>query len=227
MSDNLIGYRLAKLAFHIIFNFNDNNYDSLEEDYMFYLNVLYSLLGIIKKMVEGNYLSQELINNIYNYLYQAREIEDEDRIERINIINEIVQELNKCTCENYLLFYRSELSKRRNNEKYLNKYQNEEIEKEINHANYSISNDIMVLVGLWDETSDSEFLVDYLNDFVNNYYFYESINALLEEQPILFKNLTFYNRMMCVLNANQDIKKNRKIERYHKKLVKRIKNKNL
>lgn len=153
---------------------------------------------------------------MYRFLLDARDIQDEDREERFGIINDIITVLNNAKEDENLTFYRVELAKRRRDIKYF--FKNiDEILDEINNVTKSILYDSVVLVALTEDTTDDEFINDYLSDLSKNLFYLESINAILNEYPKIFENLMVYNRNICVLNClSTDIVKS------NKKLIKKI-----
>lgn len=219
-------YRLRKLIYQLMFNFEDTNYD--EEAYLYDLVAVGSLRNIVEYHAKHNDLSKDVIYNINKFLSQAREYNDEHRLERIEIINDIIRIMNGQEKDNSLVYYRIQLYERTKDYRYLLKSTNEEIIKEIPMIHESICNDLLVLVSHMEDINDMEFANEFLPDLVNNELYYESLNMILLENPIVFKDKTFYNRMMCVLNFNnlthQELEeKNEKLVKKINKKIKRIK----
>ena len=64
---------------------------------------------------------------------------------------------------------------------------------------------------------------EYLPYFISSNVYYESLNAILSENPVVFKDKIFYDRMMKILNLNSKLYNNdKKIVKINKKLVKNI-----
>ena len=222
MSNDDLLYQTGKLIYTIIFNFYENDYS--DDTNMFDLIIVESLKNIIEYLTSQNFLSDEVKNNISNYLMQAREIEDNDRKRRVELINEIVGLMNSQKKDESLLFYRLELHKRRKDLGYIITTRSDlEVKNEIENVHDSILNDHYVLASHSYQVSDKEFEEEYLEWFTNTNIYYESINSILYEYPQIFKNEIFYNRMMKVLNINNQLHNNNKaILKINKKLLKTI-----
>ena len=211
-------YKMRKLIYEIMFNFYEDNYK--EDPSMFDLFTIESLRNIVEFHVKNNDLSKDVINNINKFLFQAREYKDENREKRIELINETIRIMNNQEKDESLMFYRFQLFDRTGDYKYFFKVTNAEIINEINYIHDSICNDLFVLVSHTEEVDDMEFVNEYLPYLKDSDLYYESLNMILKENPIVFKNQTFYNRMICVLEYNN--LKYDDLVNYNKKLVKRI-----
>lgn len=222
MSNDDLLYQTGKLIYTIIFNFYENDYR--DDINMFDLVIVESLKNIIEYLTSQNFLSTEVKNNISNYLMQAREIQDNDRKRRVELINEIVGLMNSQKKDESLLFYRLELHKRRKDLGYIISTRSDlEVKNEIENVHDSILNDHYVLVSHSYQVSDKEFEEEYLEWFTDTNIYYESINSILYEYPQIFKNEIFYNRMMKVLNINNQLHKdNKAILKTNKRLLKKI-----
>jgi hypothetical protein len=122
-----------------------------------------------------------------------------------------------------IVFYRVQLYVRRKEIRYLFKATNEEIKKEIENIHDSICNDLYVLIGQSNLTSEEEFENEYLPYFQNTNIYYESINMILKENPTVFKDELFYKRMMKVINLNNELySDDKKISKMNKQFIKRI-----
>ncbi len=221
MEDKFIGYRSTKLGLYIIFNEIYNDYS--DEPFIFDITIIECLKETIEAFVERNILSLDMQNNIYNYLYQAREIYDEKRENRIELINEIIKIMNQSSVDNSMGFYKYELYKRQDDKRCLS-YSGEQVAAEIDNIKKSICNDFLVFSAQNSiDTSDKEFIEEELQELVDDPMYYNTLNAFLYEQPILFKDLTFYNRTICVLDLKMEKYKNRSIKKLNKKFVKDIK----
>ena len=183
------------------------------------------------RIVLDVFSKEESINNIvkenmFKFLNAGRYIEDENKEERNEIINDIITILNNSKEDKNLIFYREELVKRTGDIRYLFKYSNDVIRNNIDRINKSIGFDLTVLEALSEETKEEEFINLYLPDLVDNAFYLSSINAIMKECPSLFKNSTFYNRNICVLNnLNSAIVENNKkfiktIKKGQKKVIK-------
>lgn len=214
-------YKVRKMLYEIIFNFEKIDYT--EDPDIFDLTIIESMRNIVKYHTSNGHLIDSVKDNINEFLNQARYHLDNDRVERINLINEIITLMNSQINDEYLLFYRFQLYYRTKNSKYLLKATRTEIEKEIPHAHDSICHDLYVISSHSNEFTDEEFVKEALPYLQDSNLYYESLNMILKENPIVFKDLTFYNRMMLILNMNNDIYKDEKeMIKYNKKLVKCI-----
>lgn len=223
MEDKFIGYRSTKLALYIIFNEINNDYKN--EPFLFNTVIIECLKDAVEEFINKNILSNDMKNNIYNYLYQAREIYDDKREDRIEISNEIIRIMNQSYIDNSIGFYKYELYKRQDDKQYLS-CSNEQVESEISNIKESICDDFLIFIAQNEiDTPTEEFVEEELEDLVNDPMYYNSINAFLHEQPYLFKDLTFYNRTLCVLDLKMQKYNNHSTKKLNKKFVKKIKNK--
>ena len=221
MNKDLNVYKTRKLIYELIFNFE--KIDFTEDPEIFDLIILESLRNIVEYHVSNNELHPSVINNINDFLIQARFYEDDYKKKRINVINEIISLMNTQTFDENLIFYRLQLFDRRKDYKYLFKYTNAQILSQIDSVHDSICHDLYVITSHTNDFTDEEFIKEALPYLQDSNLYYESLNMILKENPALFKDKTFYNRMMCVLNINNEIYKDDEVMyRYNKKLVKRI-----
>lgn len=220
MNEDMSIYVTRKLIYSIMFDFYDNDYK--DNPCMFDLVILESLKNLVEAHVQNGDLSKSVIANINNYLQQARYYDDDKRIERINIINEIIILMNNQKHDDLLMFYRMQLMFRRKDFYYAIKCPNQSIKAEMNDVHESICYDLVVLDSHSESVSDEEFTSTYLPDLVNNQYYYESLNMILRENPKVFRNKVFYDRMMCILNLNKELNNNEKLVKVNKKLIKQV-----
>lgn len=211
-------YRLRKLVYEIMFNFYIDDYD--EETYVYDLVFMESLRNVVRGHCEKNDLSKDVINNINKFLSYAREYKDENREKRIELINEIIVLMNRQEKDESLIFYRFQLYERTKKFEYLLKKSDREIIEEIPNVHQSICHDLFVLVTHSDDVDDMDFVKEYLHDLKDSDLYYESLNMMLKENPLVFKDKLFYNRMICVLEYNSLICED--LVKYNAKLVKKI-----
>lgn len=211
-------YKIRKLIDQIIFDFYEENYE--EQPDIFNLNILKSLEIIVKYYTSQNDLSKSVIENVYKFLTVAREYNDENKNERIEIINNIIRLMNGQKRDESLTFYRIQLYNRTKEFRYLFKASNAEIINEIDNIHSSICNDLVVLISHSNDVSDMDFINEYLPELKDSALYYESLNVILKENPAIFKDSLFYNRMICILEFNNLIYED--IVEYNEKLVKRI-----
>lgn len=221
MNNEFLECQTTLLIKAIIFNTEDDDYKN-EED-IFDLIFMESFSNIVKFYVENNAFSEKIKDNIRNYLYKAREYKDNNRDKRIDIINEIIITLNSQKEDNSLGFYRFELYKRRRDLKLAIKSDNDTIKKEIDAIHDSICGDLYVIYTHSDSINDQKFITEHLPNLSNSAMYYESINALLMDHPYVFKDRLFYNRMMCILNLNNELySDDKEMINLNKKLVKKV-----
>lgn len=211
-------YKTRKLVYQIMFNFYEDNYE--EDPLMFGLDILKSLEVIVEYHVSQNDLSKSVMDNINKFLMSAREYKDEQRNERIEIINNIIRLMNSQEKDQSLIFYRMQLHTRTKQFKYLFKASDAEIISEIDNVHNSICHDLFVLVSHSTDVSDMEFVKEYLPELKDSDLYYESLNVILKENPLVFKDQLFYNRMICVLEYNSLMYED--LVEYNEKLVKKI-----
>ena len=222
MYENIVEYKTRKYIYAIIFNFYENDYS--EDISAFDLVIVESLKNIVEYLTSENYLSESVKNNISNYLIQAREINDKDRKKRIEFINDIVGFMNAQKRDESIIFYRLELHKRRRDFGYITlKYSDNKVKQEIENVHDSIIHDFYVLATHSIEISEEEFKEEYLPYFKDTNIYYESLNTILYENPLVFKDELFYNRMMQVLNLNNELYQDKKdVLNMTNKLIKKI-----
>lgn len=211
-------YKTRKLVYNIMFDLYEKDYS--EDPSMFDLNIIKSLEVIVEYHTSQNDLSKSVMDNISNFLMSAREYQDENRNERIEIINRIIRHMNSQEKDQSLIFYRMQLHTRTGEFKYLFKASNAEIIGEIDNVHDSICHDLFVLVSHSSDVSDEDFVKEYLPELKDSDLYYESINTILKENPIVFKDQLFYNRMICVLEYNNLMYND--LIGYNEKLVKKI-----
>ena len=214
-------YKTRKMLYEIIFNFEKIDY--MEDPDIFDLTIIESLRNIVEYHTSNGHLINSVKNNINEFLSQARYHFDNDRVERIKIINEIITLINGQIDDEHLMFYRFQLYYRTKDSAYLLKAPREEIIKQIPHIHDSICHDLYLICSHSGEFSDEDFIKEALPYLQDSNLYYESLNMILRENPIIFKDLTFYNRMMLILNTNNKIYSDEKeMIKYNKKLVKSI-----
>lgn len=210
-------YYVHKYLLSIMFDTETENY--LRTPKVFKAKTLKKLKLIIEDLTKGSYISYEIKRNLYTFIANIGEIKDcEDYSERFQVLGEITSLLNLQVDDNSLIFYRYNMFARTNDLKYLFKYSNIEIKALTDYVNQLIYNDFAVIKSHLEGT-DKEFDEDYLSEFQDTESYYENINLILKECPILLKNKTFYNRVMKVLNANS---KNKELQRINNKTLKKV-----
>ena len=221
MSENLNSYKTIKLIHNIIFNFVENDYT--EDPSIFNLLIIESFKNIVEEHLLLGNLSNDVKNNIFNFLNQAREYKDEKSEKRNQLINELIVSMNSNYEDKSNVFYRMELYKRTRDFKYVTKYTNEQINENIEYVHDSICNDFYILVSHLEETTDEEFEEIYLPCFIDCETYYDSLNAILFENPKVFKNKLFYSRMMKILNENVKLHNEDKVmKNYNNKILRKI-----
>ena len=218
MNEPIDIYILRKTVYQIMFDFDEEDYS--EDTYLFGLVFIESLKNIVEYHVKNNDLSQEVRENIRKFLSQAREYKDENREKRIEFINDIIKMMNSQKEDGSLSFYRLQLFFRTNEFKYLCHASNLEVRNQIPHIHDCICNDAFVLTTHSENIDDMEFITEYLPSLKDSELYYETLNIILRENPIVFKDTTFYNRMICVLEFKN--LKNEEFVKYNEKLVKKI-----
>lgn len=221
MNEDLNSYKTIKLVHNIMFNFCENDYS--EDPSIFNLLIIESFKNIVHEHLLLGNLSNDVKNNIYNFLRQAREYKDENSNKRYELVNEIIMLLNSNYEDKSEVFYRMELYKRTRDFKYVTKYTKEQINENIEYVHDSICNDFYILVSHLEETTDEEFEEIYLPCFTDTETYYDSLNAILLENPKVFKNKLFYSRMLKILNANTKIHNDDKVmKKYNSKMLRKI-----
>ena len=178
---------------------------------------LYKLEWFKNAIIDNrNLIDEAIANNIRNIIEQYKYMEDKDSIKRNEIINEIIVALNSeyNKSENYM-FYKEELAKRYDNKKYL-KVSDSVIDNNKQMLNESIGCDFILLSMLCD-FSEEEFNMA-LDDieFVNFHIL--SLNAIIEEFPLIITNPNFIPRVDIILKKKK-LKENKKMVKKINKII--------
>lgn len=215
-------YYICKMSFSIIFDIKESNYEY--DKIYFDLVVMDYLKTVIEELTKKNLLSKKVQDNIKCYLLKARDYKDEDRKDRIDIINDVLSLLNSQEKDNSLVFYVTELYKRTNDKNYIYRASRKEIIEKIDRVHESIVSDYLILTTHNNTTSEEEFNNNFLEKFVSSDVYMESLNVLLNEMPQLFNNKVFYNRVMDVLEMKKFFaqEKSTKLEKEVNKKIKQI-----
>lgn len=222
MTDRESIYYICKMAFSIAFDIKAADY---EYDLIYYdLVIMDYFKEVVKELTKNNYLSKKVKDNIKCYLLKARDYKDEDRKDRIDIINDILSLLNSQEKDNSLVFYVTELYKRTKDKKYIYLSSKSDIINEVDRIHESIVCDYLILTTHNVSTSEEDFHNNFLEKFVCSKVYIESINTLLNEMPQLFNNKIFYKRVMDVLEMKQFFaqEKPTKLEKEVNKKIKQI-----
>lgn len=214
MNEIFRNYELEKLIYCIIFGEYKNRYN--ECDYLFEESVINMLKSIVGFHVRTFSLSKESRENVYDYLSHFREINKDINI--LNIINEIKIILNSQQRDMSDIYYYYEDCKREGCKLKFSEVDAKNVEE-------SMIFDFFVLTSHDEECTDDELFFKNLYVFADNVLYYKSINAILAENPVVFKNQTFYNRVMCVFEATYKLRNNRYVKKLNKKLIKEIQDK--
>ena len=189
MFKNLDDYIIYKYLYYIIFNpmyelkfNNDIEFLKLLKIYLTELTSLEILVPSVKY-------------NILTELSDLRFIEDEYRLERLEIINEIIILLNSSEYDENFTFYREQLYNREGNRKFLKKYKNYIIYRNIDMINEMIMLDYCILISHIEVTSDERFLEDYLSEFIYGASYYKNLDIIINEYPDIINNKTFVERV--------------------------------
>ncbi|MBQ9071803.1 MAG: hypothetical protein IJY25_01420 [Bacilli bacterium] len=217
VKDQIERYYNYKWWLHIIFDTDSKNY--LRTPHItFNIEVLKNLKTIVETYAKNGYFRQRIKNNIYTLLMHARDYKEGDYKARVDLINEITTLLNRQSKDNFIDFYRQQLYTRTKDINFLfNK--DEIIALNIEAVEQLIYDDFIIISTHQEEISEKVFEEEYLVQFKNQEEYYENIAILLEECPYLFKDETFYNRVMKVLNENS---KKEHFEKLNNKYLKKI-----
>lgn len=201
-------YYCLKYILALIFDTKEKTYK--DSDLIRRVDVIECLKDLVEIYVENNFFS--------------REINDQDSCVRIKLVNDIIRILNLQKEAHSLYFYAVQLSVRKNDKGYLNKYDNYTIKKEIDSVNDSIVEDFIVLSMLNSSVTDDETFKMNIEDFLADDSFYDNINILLSEWPSLFKDKTFCERIKYVLDYNK--KESKEYNKLNRILMKKIRKSN-
>lgn len=213
-------YYLQK--FLVFLMFDNSQKMSKEMDWIYDINVLQVFKNLIEEFGKWGCLRPQVQNNIYNILAYGRNIIDENYKQRIQKINDIIIVLNSLPEQDYMKFYCGQLSYRIEDPKVLKKITVAEVKNSIHLIEDSICTDFLVLLSHSKDVSNEEFVNDYLPEFINNGFYYESLNMIMKECPSYFKDELFVDRMNSVIEMNRQLHpyfngKSRKIKKKIKK----------
>ena len=104
--------------------------------------------------------------------------------------------------------------------KELKKLTIEDIENSIPFIEDSICTDFVVLFSHSKDVTDEQFTEEYLPEFINNGFYYESLNIILKECPSFFKDKLFIDRVKSVIEMNKNLHPH--FNNKSKKIMKRI-----
>ena len=196
-------YYLQKFLMFIMF---DNTRESYKEtDWIYDIDVLKNFKELIEVFGKQGCIRPQIKNNIYNILIDGRQIEDENYKQRIELINEIIIILNTLPEQDYMKFYCGQLCYRLQDSKELKKLTVDQIIESVPETEDSICTDFTVLLSHSKNTTDEQFVSYYLPEFVNNGFYYESLNMILKECPSYFKDELFRDRMNSVIEMNKNL----------------------
>ena len=116
MSEEIAIYCTYKMALSIPFDIKESDFEY--NNIYFNLIVMDYLKLIVETFTKEGLISKKVEDNIKNYLLQARDYHDKNRLERIDIVNDILSSLNSQENDNSLGLYISELMNRRNTKKW-------------------------------------------------------------------------------------------------------------
>lgn len=196
-------YYLQKFLMFLIFENTRKSYK--EADWIYDIDILQKFKKLIKEFGKYGCIRPDIKNNIYTILVDGRKIIDENYKERIKLINEIIIILNSLSEQDYLRFYTGQLALRIQEPKQLKKLTIQEVENNIPLIEESICTDFVILFSHSKDVTDEQFVNDYLPDFINNGFYYESLNMILKECPSYFKDELFVDRMNSVIEMNKNL----------------------
>lgn len=193
-NDSYYAFKLYELLL------TESNLNSWIKNYPIFstYNFLDGFLDFINMMIDNNFLSYSIKDNILKYLVLVR-FNDDKRVEtidehsfeeRVNLINKIIRLVNSGKDNNYITFYRNELIKRTGNLDYLH---GRIADKEAVLFE-SMKFDQQVIYSHSNAVSDSKFTSDYIPIFVSDYKYFQTINCILAEYPKQFRNSLFKQR---------------------------------
>lgn len=156
------------------------------------------VLRYIEKNAEN--FSYDLKQEILKNLSDLRFINDEDRIERIEIINEIIRTLNVAEEDEEYFFYRFQLYNRFNDEIFL---KSDVTDNNVKLVNLLAFLDYIILVSHTDLMSEEKFYDKYICEFTENPFYYCNVSFIVEEYPDILKYKTFVKRFNLIHKINQ------------------------
>ena len=218
---NYISYEEYKFIKSIIFNTTDdlNNTELIKS-----LEFLDQLKIVLEPLCKGEWLSFSVKSHLYNVLSNARNIKDDNTVNRINKVNEIIRMLNLQINDKSDNYYRRELFSRRGKSFYLDR--RFDITSQIDSVHKSILSDFLV-VNTHNEknVSRKDFIEKKLPYFLKHITeYYESVNFLLDENKILFKDKEFYDRVKLVFSEYYKKTSDESVEKLNKIFIKQIDN---
>lgn len=166
-------------------------------------NFLNGFLDLIYILIEKQFLSDSIKENILRYLVLVRFNEDE-RVkfmdehsfeEKVNLINKIMQIVKLGKGTNYIKFYQEELVRRTDNQYYLL----ENVDGKEKDLFESMKLDQQVIYSHSSAVTDEQFISYYISYFIKDLKYFQTINCILAEYPRQFNDPLFvqrYNKMI-------------------------------
>lgn len=213
---NKESYITEKFIYLIIFGGTID--DCFNQEWMKDDNILFSLRTVIKELTKYNYLSDNVKNSLYEILSNCRDIKTDNYEERIEIINTTIGLLNCQIEDNSFDFYVQEMKKR-----YRTLYNlDDAIEQEINE---SIVYDFPFLqLHLLNSDNFLEYKQEF-SDYPRRYLL--SLNAIMSENPYIFKDDNFTKNVCDVLSLiekDKEFSGVKKLQNKIKKMEKKLGN---
>ena len=200
-------YISEKFIYLIMFGGIVDDYE--KQDWITDINILSSLKMVIGEFVKHSYLSNEIKERIFKILSISRYIKTDNYNERIFLINDIIRLINSQIEDNSLEFYCYEMYKRFGQVFYID-------DEVIDEIDDSIAYDfIFVYLHNLDPEKFENFIPEF-SEFPQKYL--QSFNAILTENPGIFKDKNFVINMNSVLSIIEKNKGCRKVKKINKKL---------
>lgn len=207
-------YFLYKMWLNLLM---DDEIDIDLHKWSYSIDALEFLNNQIDLMIEDGSFDDIIKNNIQEFLNKIRYIKDEYTSERINVINKIIIKLNKINAKFSIDWLRNEVCKRTGSTRYLKADIPEQIAEDVIN---SMAIDGYVLLSHGKHTDDKKFKEQYLEPFSYNNCYYYSLNAILAEFPYVFENKVFYNRIMEIINFENENSNDKRVAKENKQYVK-------
>ena len=212
-------YIAEKFIYSLIFGNLLEKYE--DQEWITNINTLTSIKIVLEEFVKHNHLSYDIKEKLYDILSASRSVRTDNYEERAYLINEIIMLINSQRQDESEKFYRYEASKRYGTDKWLEeKYSIDDFIPEIDD---SIVYDFIILYthnNCSKESFDNELANDFSKDSRK---YYLSLNAILAENPSIFKDEKFLNRVFEVLGLiNQEYPKEKRKNKSMMKYLSKI-----
>ena len=211
-------YIYEKYIYFLIFdNIKEKNQN---QEWINDIQTLTSLKQVLSEFIKYNHMSLEIKEKLFDVISCSRNLKTDNYEQKVEILNDIIRLINSQRKDNSDEFYRGEACRRYGTTKYsLSDYS---IDEYIAELNDSIAYDFIIVYthAMFNDNSFNNIIGDFSQEFRK---YYLSLNAILKENPYLFKDDKFKSRVFMILNEiskkyPEGKKSNNQIKKYISKI---------